>query len=68
MSWYARRKKLLVETFADLQATQRPEMTEVQSSEDAPIAKIGICKDLREQPVNQGIKIEGVHNSVPLIM
>jgi hypothetical protein len=38
-------------------------MPEMQACEDPPIAKIGIGKDLREEPVNQAIQIYGGHRA-----
>jgi len=38
-------------------------MPEMKSCEDPPIAKIRIRKDLREQPVNQAIQIDGGHRA-----
>jgi hypothetical protein len=61
MIWQTCRKKLLIVTFADEQTAQRPQMSEMKSCEDVPIAKIRICKNLREEPVNQAIQIYGGH-------
>jgi hypothetical protein len=58
MIQYTCRKQLLVVPFANLQTAQRPEMPKMKAREDPPVAKIGIRKNLREEPVHQGFQIE----------
>ena len=52
MRKHAPRQQILVVTFADMQAAERPEMTEMQSRKDAAIAKIAISQYLWKEPVN----------------
>jgi hypothetical protein len=63
MGRYASRKQFLVVTFADLQTAQRPQVPEMQPCENSPVARFAIRKDLREQAVHQGIKIERYHTA-----
>jgi hypothetical protein len=46
MSKYTLRQQILVVTLTDMETTERPQMTEMQSRKDAAIAKITISQYL----------------------
>jgi hypothetical protein len=46
------RQQIFIVTFAGMQATERPEMAEMQSRKDTAIAKIAISQYLWKEPVN----------------
>jgi hypothetical protein len=49
---HALRQQLFIVTLAGVKTTKRPEMAEVQSGEDATVAKVAIGQYLRKEPVN----------------
>ena|SRR5215207_11332992 len=52
---------MLVVALTDVQAAERPEMAEMELSEDLAIAKLGISKYLRQEPVNHTVQLSARH-------
>jgi hypothetical protein len=63
----ALREQILVVTLAGMKATERPEMAEMQSGKDTPVAKFAIGQYLWKEPVNQCIQLDCRHSAFLLL-
>jgi hypothetical protein len=53
---------MFVVTLTDVQTAERPEMAEMELSEDLAIAKLGVRKHLRQESVNHTVQLSGSHS------
>jgi hypothetical protein len=68
MSQNSFRQYFFVVALTNVQAAERPEMAEVESGEDASVAKVAISQYLRKEPINEDIQLDCGHSTIPLLV